>query len=245
MIKLNGFEIKPTVFPDKTSQIWKIDEEKFNACPSIVEWIFEDEAEFMYVAQLKALLDTYKCKSALIMDYLPYARQDKEVSNQSTFALHVFMNLLNSLKFSKVVSYDVHSKVAQGIENFVNIDPILEIRNAISELNPDCIVFPDFGAKSRYKINNIKSVCIKKVRDQVTGDITETIINESVLNMKCLIVDDLCDGGATFVRISNLLISSGASEVNLYVSHGLFTKGVDILRKAGIKKIYTRKGEVK
>lgn len=47
---------------------------------------------------------------------------------------------------------------------------------------------------------------------------------------KILIVDDLCDGGATFIAEARYLKQKFPNiEINLFVYHGLFTKGVDHL----------------
>lgn len=52
---------------------------------------------------------------------------------------------------------------------------------------------------------------------------------KNLTNKKILIVDDLCDGGATFIAGATYLrsICNDIEELNLYVHHGLFTKGVD------------------
>jgi ribose-phosphate pyrophosphokinase len=54
--------------------------------------------------------------------------------------------------------------------------------------------------------------------------------------MRCLIVDDICDGGATFVALARKLREAGAIEVSLFVTHGIFSKGKDL---EGIDNIYT------
>jgi len=36
----------------------------------------------------------------------------------------------------------------------------------------------------------------------------------------------------------------GAKDVALYVSHGIFSKGLEPLREGGIKRIFTKDGEV-
>lgn len=244
MITANGIKITPTIFPDKTSQVWKIDESILKSSPVDIWWEFESEAELLHLAQLKTLLDHFNCSSRLHIPYLPYARQDKDISNEATFALHSFMDLLNSLCFEAVTSFDAHSSVSKGIFNFVNIDPILSIKDAMNDARPDCVVFPDKGAMDRYKIVGIENVFAQKTRDQSTGEITGTFITESVKGKKCLIIDDLCDGGMTFIKLSQLLIANGAIEVDLYVSHGLFTKGIQVLTDAGINHIYTRKGKL-
>ena len=60
MITLNGKPITPTIFPDKTSQVWKVFQEdslSLHAPELKVVWTFENEAELIHLAQLKMLLD--------------------------------------------------------------------------------------------------------------------------------------------------------------------------------------------
>jgi phosphoribosylpyrophosphate synthetase len=60
---------------------------------------------------------------------------------------------------------------------------------------------------------------------------------------RVLIVDDICDGGKTFELLAKDLYNAGAEEVNLFVTHGLFSKGLIPLKLAGIKRIFTNKGQ--
>lgn len=46
----------------------------------------------------------------------------------------------------------------------------------------------------------------------------------------CLITDDICDGGGTFLLTAMALKDRGAVDVKLYVTHGIFSKGLDIFR---------------
>src|SRR5271169_755117 len=112
MITLNGHLITPTIFPDQSSQVWKIDETYFRCNDNSILWEFENEAEFIWLAQLKQLITMKYGTSAytiLELPYLPYARQDKEVTNESTFALFTFAPLLNSLYFDVVKIFDPHN----------------------------------------------------------------------------------------------------------------------------------------
>jgi ribose-phosphate pyrophosphokinase len=43
-----------------------------------------------------------------------------------------------------------------------------------------------------------------------------------------LVVDDLCDGGATFLALADAL-ADVVADAGLYVSHGVFSKGLDAL----------------
>jgi len=63
-----------------------------------------------------------------------------------------------------------------------------------------------------------------------TGRITELIIDsEDLKGQDCLVVDDICDGGATFLRLALALKAKNAGRLYLAVSHGIFSKGLDQL----------------
>lgn len=243
VIKLNGEPVNVTIFPDKTSQVWKLPHKLERSAK--VEWIFESESEFMHLAQLKDLLDVELVEWIdLHISYLPYARQDKPISNSTTFALSTFAKLLNNLNFRKVTFDDVHSRKALHLikNSQDNAPKIYSICQNAFEGTPVQICYPDFGASERYKL--AYSVVLEKERDQLTGELKMKPLSQSVSG-DFLIVDDICDRGGTFILAAKELYKAGASSVHLYVSHGIFSGGLDILRDAGIKRIFTLKGEVK
>lgn len=253
MIKLNGYEIKPTIFPDKTSQVWKIEPEAFSENGyNLIQWVFENEAEFLHVAQLvdlvKYVTKPFTTKSFITLDlpYLPYARQDKYIKNDQTFALRTFAKLVNSLYVQRVICFDAHSKLAYKIiNNFIDILPKEEIGKARVACGSCIVCLPDAGAVDRY-YSSIQGpvLCGEKTRDQQTGHITDYKVIGNAKDQIILIVDDLCDGGMTFILLSEKLYKLGAKEVHLYCSHGIFSKGVQVLRDAGILRIFTKEGEV-
>lgn len=252
MISINGVAIAPTIFPDGTSQVWKLSEKGLDALYKEgiinIKWDFENEAEFIHLAQLKTLLDTYCDIINLHMPYLPYARQDKHIDNNSTFALHTFAKLINSLNFNEVHVIDAHNNLrANMIERLEDHSPKKYIEDAIEATGADTLLYPDAGAKTRYFSYSFivdGSVYADKVRDQSTGFIKGITITGKVKGKKLLIVDDLCDGGMTFKLVAEQALKDGAKEVHLYVTHGIFSKGTDTLKDSGISRIFTYKGEV-
>lgn len=247
MIFLNGHEIKPTIFPDKTSQVWNVDPEFSNSKINEIMWKFEHEGEFMHVVQLRDLLRSKGFKCGLHMPYLPYARQDKAVTNTETFALRSFANLINKLTFQYVSAIDPHSMVAKHfIYNFVELSVATEINFAAKETDATLFCYPDDGALKKYtKYLDDPHAYGEKHRDQQTGKITDYKLFGDVKGQSVLIVDDICDGGMTFILLADALIVAGARDINLYVSHGIFSKGTEVLHAAGIKRIFTKEGEVK
>jgi ribose-phosphate pyrophosphokinase len=52
---------------------------------------------------------------------------------------------------------------------------------------------------------------------------------DDLTGKEVVILDDICDGGGTFIGLTKKLREKGAAKVTLYVTHGMFTKGVKIL----------------
>lgn len=240
MIKLNKTPVTVTIFPDKTSQVWKLPHKLGKIAH--IDWEFESEAEFIHLAQLKDLLDAELVEQvSLHISYLPYARQDKPVSNSTTFALSTFAKLLNSLNFTEVTFDDVHSRKAVQLVNRSK-DKAPYVSKLVRE-NDFNVCYPDEGARERYELMGKARVVLKKERNQLTGELSMQPL-EWKISGDYLIVDDICDGGGTFILAAKELYKAGADSVHLYVSHGIFSKGLEPLREAGIKRIFTLKGEV-
>jgi ribose-phosphate pyrophosphokinase len=247
MISLNDNKIEPTIFPDKTSQVWKLPDSSFEQ-QNIIVWEFENEAEIFHICQIADLLHNHELTESvvLVMPYLPYGRQDKDVTNQETFALNTFARIINSCKFTGVTFKDGHSKIAKKlIDRSIDLFPQDEIQVAIDAI-PGCVLsYPDKGAFDRYSIQfGTDAIIGDKVRDQQTGYITNYEFSGNPVNKDILIIDDICDGGMTFRILARDLLKAGANSVNLYVTHGIFSKGLEVLREDGISRIFTKKGEL-
>jgi ribose-phosphate pyrophosphokinase len=238
---LDTFTITPTVFPDGTIQVWKLPESVINSQTVNVTWEYRNDSEFFALAQLKTLLDEHGSHASLSIYYLPYARQDKDIANDATFGLHTFAKLLNSLNFYAVYILDPHSNIALDlIKNSLGLFPGGDIEGITDSMKIDYVCYPDSGAREKYsKIYDHPSIYANKLRDPLTGDILELeLIGLDEPGKRVLIVDDICDGGATFVRLAKALRDKGASYVGLYVSYALMTKGDELLYNAGIENIY-------
>lgn len=234
--------VVPTIFPDQTSQVWKLPEWALSESGKQVHvtWNFENEREIIDLLSLERLCDF----TVLNIPYLPYARQDKGATNNSTFNLSVFADLTDLLDVD-IKTFDVHSSEAEYlIVDLKNTSPKSFHKKVIEKVNPNYIVFPDLGAFNRYpNLRHLPNIIFEKTRNQKTGEITghKMVKSQKIKSGDSfLIVDDLCDGGATFISVSNALHAIQENiRVDLCVSHGIFSKGVDVLHKAGINEIWT------
>lgn len=244
MLTVNGHRLNPTIFPDKTSQVWKLPEWLFQHSSYWIDWRWDNESEVLQLIQLIHLITirTGVEDIVLYVPYLPYARQDKEMKNDQTFALHSFGRILNALALKKVITVDVHNEFVahECIRNLHNIHPVLFHSWYLREnnLKYDCIVFPDMGAFRRYPhLQERPHVVFRKYRDLSTGIVGGHELHGSDADAKSaksfLVVDDICDGGATFLSVAEAIkpLCPNLVQLDLMVTHGLFSKGYEELVK--------------
>jgi ribose-phosphate pyrophosphokinase len=258
---LNEYTFETTIFPDKTSQVWKINPQPTGNKLFTVEWKFENEAEVFHLMQLGILLfKLTNVQPVLRVDTLPYARQDKNVTNNSTFALEVLVRALTSSHYHKILTIDAHSsrftgkdRDQYGTRYFIETTtPTERITNVLKESAADLICFPDKGASERGYSFDAEyygaPIILDKDRDQETGEIKglkfTTKFKPDLTGYKVCIIDDLCDGGRTFTEAAKILKEQGANEVILYTTHGIYSKGVETLFSNGIDRIFNYKTEV-
>lgn len=180
----------------------------------------------------------------LLIPYLPYSRQDRVCSHGDPFSLNSIARMLNTLIVKQVVVFDPHNykQCSQYINNFRVITNDIFVNNIIQHKNPDFLVCPDNGARNKYHHiwNKLPTVFCSKKRDPSTGKLSGFEITEVPENFDDnfkygLIVDDICDGGGTFIGISSLFPDK---ELSLAVSHGIFSNGYFELLKC-FKNIFT------
>jgi ribose-phosphate pyrophosphokinase len=183
----------------------------------------------------------------LILPYVPYARQDRVCDEGEALSIKVFCDLINSLKFDKVTVYDVHSDVTLALLNNVEHRTVVDIfrrRFGTAEMQNTILVSPDAGAEKKvfklaqdYGLDVFKA---SKHRDVKTGAITGTTVSvnpENIGKKDLLIVDDICDGGKTFIELHKILRPLTTGKISLYVTHGIFSKGLTPLEC--FDRIYT------
>lgn len=197
--------------------------------------------DFMSVVMVKDALDEifrfHPVPIELFSLYVPYARQDRYCEKGEAFGVKAFARLLNALGFSRVVIADPHSEVTPAV--ITNLDVIPQHEIAFHMLGWKLrmekfeLVSPDGGAlKKIFKLGtqmNLQVHCADKIRDTATGNIIRTDISvQDFKGANLMIVDDICDGGRTFIELAKVLRERNAGKIELFVTHGIFSKGVDV-----------------
>lgn len=184
-------------------------------------------------------------KIGLKIPYLPYARQDRVCFPGEALSIKVMCDIINSQNYFVVEIWDVHSNISLALLNNVDHVEAYELipNDAITRPKP-VLVAPDYGAVSRVtkvaQHYDLDMITAEKIRDPKTGEITGTnvgVITQTWLHRDFLIVDDICDGGRTFIELAKVIQKQTLGNINLYVTHGIFSKGFDVF-KGLIKNIY-------
>lgn len=183
----------------------------------------------------------------LTLPYLPGARQDRVMVAGEALSIKVYTQFLNQLSLKRVTIYDPHSEVGPALlDNPRVITNVDFIREVMKQLPSDTILIsPDGGAlKKIYKVaaelKTYRVVEGGKKRDVKTGQLSGFSVSETDLDGKpCLIVDDICDGGGTFLGLAEELKKANAGNLFLAVSHGIFSRGLTKLTKVFTKVFST------
>ncbi|KQN63972.1 ribose-phosphate diphosphokinase [Erwinia sp. Leaf53] len=189
-------------------------------------------------------------QTRLELPWLPYARQDRTMREGDSFALRVFAGFLNQLRFDRVVVLDPHSDVAAAVvDRMVTIPQhrcLVHSPSLLAALEQGMmLIAPDAGAlkKVHALAQQVKAAeygILGKHRDIASGALSGfELLKGDVAGRDVLIADDLCDAGGTFIGSASVLRAAGARSVSLYVTHGLFSKGVEHLLSQGIDRIWT------
>jgi ribose-phosphate pyrophosphokinase len=182
--------------------------------------------------------------------YIPYflgGRSDRKFEEGSiNYIKDVIAPIINSQHYKGVIVLDPHSDVIEAcidrldkIENYSIVKAALtSIDNTNAAREKICIISPDAGALKKIygvaKHFNIQDVLTaSKVRDLSTGKILHTEIPyiSGAESKKFVIIDDICDGGRTFIEIAKAIREKRPrivfnDRIYLIVTHGIFSNGL-------------------
>jgi ribose-phosphate pyrophosphokinase len=207
--------------------------------------------------------------------YIPYcigARSDRKfMEGGVNYVKHVIAPIINSQGYNKVTILDPHSDVLEAcIDNFEKQDNVDLVSFALQDYflskgfetwsasNFDGVRFisPDAGALKKvfHVAESVKYrnevIIASKHRNLETGKIDYTNVPMSVndADKDVFIIDDICDGGRTFIEIAKAVeevrkLSSSVKPEHygknyLIVTHGIFSAGYAQLGEY-FEKIYT------
>lgn len=197
--------------------------------------------DLMVVAQIfdvfKRKVPDIKCRLEITSPvYSRYDRVMLEGMNDA-FGAKVFVDFLCATGAWDIVFFDLHSDVMLNLLKGRHLPSYVfqqaSLFKVVCDIEEYIHVYPDKGAIKKRAFNGLSPVKFEKTRDVLTGKITGIecveglgfIANEQ--ESPFIVVDDICEGGGTFLGLAKEFwkVSSNANELQLYVTHGLFTNG--------------------
>lgn len=183
----------------------------------------------------------------LNIPYLLGARADRQfVRGGTSYLADVLAPIINSQGYEQVRVNDVHSDVAAAaIHNLVNEPysyPLHQVMTSDVLSRRPVIVSPDGGALKRtFKVLELEGISDRvdvllcnKSRDEKSGRLTKILVPDlsEYLGREFFIIDDICDGGQTFINLARAIREKIDDEntrhkIHLIVTHGIFSKGFD------------------
>jgi ribose-phosphate pyrophosphokinase len=247
----SDISFKTLIFPDGQPHIvLNLDKNAIYTEGSLIVARIANPTDLFTILMAKDVLDAHGFERIdLTISYLMAARMDRQMTEGEPFSLRIVAAILNQAGFRRISIFDPHSDVStalilrsKAIGNEAFVGKCLDHFYQNQEQNDYALISPDAGAlKKIYKVAQFVDapsvIECSKMRDVKTGQLSGFHTNIDNFHGKtCFIVDDICDGGGTFVGLAALLKSRNAGKIVLIVSHGIFSKGFDL---ANIDAIYT------
>lgn len=204
-----------------------------------------------------------KTKTKVILDipYMPYARADRNIKVDGKDRIPMVKKFLNRLfgEYDDIIievnTDSIHCiDILQDYKKLKNKE---EIFDYLDSTKYDYIVFPDFGMHKRfnmfydkYEIGKLsklreKVVIFDKKREDGSVVVVKSDLDfpnfdfENLRNKRCIIVDDIIDGGATIEEVAKVL-KTYTDEIYAFTVHGIFSgkKGFKLDNIKDVKYIY-------
>lgn len=199
--------------------------------------------ELFILMQVCDILHRHGMRFSISIYYLMGMRMDRVMDFNRPFTLSIITNILDHLCAANISIFCPHSEAS--LDQFRNTyathiysEEWEEAVKGILSAEDFQMVLPDRGAVDRYFPDGAKVpadiIIGAKVRDIGTGKITSIEVEnpEALDGRPLLLVDDLCDGGGTFVGLAQAIkkVKPEAS-VNIIVNHMVNPKGIENLSK--------------
>jgi ribose-phosphate pyrophosphokinase len=176
--------------------------------------------------------------------YVPYflgSRSDRKFQKGGVnYLKQVICPIINLQNFKQVITLDPHSDVLEAcLNNYEKKDNIELVEFALKQIDSKdeyqfrtALISSDAGALKKifdvaqyFGITNVTTA--SKVRDMITGNIVRTELPTMDLDgiEQFIIIDDICDGGRTFIELAKVIKQQTDKPIYLIVTHGIFSAG--------------------
>jgi ribose-phosphate pyrophosphokinase len=182
---------------------------------------------------IDALVRASARRVTAVIPYFGYARQDRKVGGRTPISAKLVANLITKAGADRVLTMELHAGQIQGFFDIPTDNlfctPVIE-RDIRTNYNVDglMIVSPDVGGvvRARALANRLGAdLSIVDKRRERAGESEVMNIIGDVEGRRCILFDDMIDGGGTICNAAEALKNAGAAQVSAYAAHGVLSNG--------------------
>jgi ribose-phosphate pyrophosphokinase len=206
-----------------------------------------------WVMESLILVDALKRASAkritVVAPFYPYARQDKKHRGREPISARLIADLFKTAGADRLMAVDLHTAQIQGffdgpVDHLFAL-PILS-RHVLHKYGAQdlVVVSPDTGRVRMAEqwadaLGGLDIAFVHKSRDiDAANEIVANRVVGEVGRRRCLLIDDMIDTGSSMAKAADLLFESGATDVVVAATHGVFSPpAVDRLKNSRISEV--------
>jgi ribose-phosphate pyrophosphokinase len=206
-----------------------------------------------WVMESLILCDALKRASAkritVVAPFYPYARQDKKHRGREPISARLIADLFKTAGADRLMAIDLHTAQIQGffdgpVDHLFALPLLADYvkkKYAVGDLT---VVSPDTGrvrAAEQWadRLGGRPIAFVHKTRDpDVANEVVANRVVGDVAGRTCLLIDDMIDTGGSITQAAELLFKSGATDVVIAATHGVFSPpATDRLKNSRVTEI--------
>ncbi len=206
-----------------------------------------------WVMETLILLDALKRASAkritVVAPFYPYARQDKKHRGREPISARLMADLFKTAGADRLMAVDLHTAQIQGffdgpVDHLFAL-PLLSQHVLHKYGGQDIVVVsPDTGRVRTAEqwadsLGGLDIAFVHKTHniDRANEVVANRVVGD-VAGRLCLLIDDMIDTGGSITKAADLLFESGATEVVVAATHGIFSPpAVDRLKNSRVAEV--------
>ncbi|MBC8251875.1 MAG: ribose-phosphate pyrophosphokinase [Candidatus Nitrosopelagicus sp.] len=245
-LKATYIKTEKKVFPDGESKI-TIKQIPKKSIVIVVQSTYPPvDSNLLELLSIVSKVRKFSSKVYAIIPYMGYARQDREFLGGEIITIGVVGKLLRASGVKKVVTVDIHSKLALKelkipSENISAIEGLVKYFKKMKMKDP-LVVSPDLGGQERAKkfasLLKTDFIVLKKHRDRKTGKVKILSGKVEVKNRDLIIVDDMISTGGSIVKATQFLKKQKCRRIFVACTHTLLVNdAAKNIKDAGVSQI--------
>ncbi|MSU57695.1 MAG: ribose-phosphate pyrophosphokinase [Pedosphaera sp.] len=201
--------------------------------------------------ELFIMMDALRRSSAdritAVLPFYGYARQDRKDQPRVPITAKLVANLLVAAGANRILTMDLHAQQIQGFFD-IPVDhlyaaPVMYEHLQKKKLKDLVVVSPDVGGlKMAYAYSQTldAGLAIIAKRRKSASEVESMAVIGEVRGKNVLMIDDLTETAGTLTKGAELLKKKGAKKILAVVSHAILNDvGVERLRKSAIDELIT------